>query len=87
MKETFSAWSVLGLHNEGKQFSGWLSELRAAAMTSEKLVAEAEDSSGTQRKGECPASRYQATASKDREDFVCAVVSVVFGVCNSVRLP
>lgn len=54
MKETFSAWSVLGLHNEGKQFSGWLSELRAAAMTSEKLVAEAEDSSGTQRKGERP---------------------------------
>jgi hypothetical protein len=31
-------------------------------------------------------SRYQVTASKDWEDFMCAVVTVIFGVCNSVRL-
>jgi hypothetical protein len=57
-------------------------------MRSEKLVAKAEDSSGTQRNGGTSAvgSRYQATASEDREDFVYAVVSLVFGVCNSVRL-
>jgi hypothetical protein len=30
-------------------------------------------------------SRYQATASED-EDFMCAVITVNFGVCNSVRL-
>jgi hypothetical protein len=29
-------------------------------------------------------SHYQATASKDYEDFMCAVVTVTFGVCNSV---
>jgi hypothetical protein len=28
----------------------------------------------------------QATASEDQEDFMCAVVTVIFGVCNSVRL-
>jgi hypothetical protein len=31
-------------------------------------------------------SSYQATASEDREDFMCAAVTVIFGVCNSVRL-
>jgi hypothetical protein len=31
-------------------------------------------------------NRYQATASEDREDFMCVVVTVIFGVCNSVRL-
>jgi hypothetical protein len=25
-------------------------------------------------------------SSEDREDFMCAVVTVIFGVCNSVRL-
>jgi hypothetical protein len=30
---------------------GWLSSLRPAVVRSEKLVAEAEDCSGTQRKG------------------------------------
>jgi hypothetical protein len=24
--------------------------------------------------------------TEDREDFMCAVVTVIFGVCNSVRL-
>jgi hypothetical protein len=40
MEETFSVLSVPGLYNEGD-----------AVMRSEKLVAEAGDSSGTQRKG------------------------------------
>jgi hypothetical protein len=31
-------------------------------------------------------SRYQAKASEDIEDFMCAVVTVIFVVCNSVRL-
>jgi hypothetical protein len=31
-------------------------------------------------------SRYQATPSEDWEDFMCAVVTVIFGVCNSVTL-
>jgi hypothetical protein len=33
--------------------------------------------------------RYQATTGEDIanwEDFTCAVVTVIFGVCNSVRL-
>jgi hypothetical protein len=47
---------------------------------SEKLTAEAGGNLGTQRKGNV---RYQATAS---EDFMCAVVTVIFGVRNSVRL-
>jgi hypothetical protein len=28
---------------------------------------------------------YQETSNEDREDFMCAVVTVIFGVCNSVR--
>jgi hypothetical protein len=31
-------------------------------------------------------NRYQATASEDWEVFMCAAVTVIFGVCNSVRL-
>jgi hypothetical protein len=30
--------------------------------------------------------RYQATTSEDIEDFMCAVVTVIFRVCKSVRL-
>jgi hypothetical protein len=33
--------------------------------------------------------RHQATTGEDIancEDFMCAVVTVIFGVCNSVRL-
>jgi hypothetical protein len=32
-------------------------------------------------------SLYQARASEDREDFMYAVVTVIFGVCKSVILP
>jgi hypothetical protein len=31
-------------------------------------------------------NRYRTTAREDWEDFMCAVVTVNFGVCNSVRL-
>jgi hypothetical protein len=49
--------------------------------SSEKMVAEAEES-----RTSAVGSRYQATASEASEDFMCAVVTVIFGVCNSVRL-
>jgi hypothetical protein len=50
-------------------------------------VAEAGDRSGTQSKGTSAfGSRYQATAREDCEDFMCAVGTVIFGMCNSVRL-
>jgi hypothetical protein len=46
--------------------------LRVTVVRSEKLVTEAGDTEGTQRKGTSAAgSRYQATAS---EDFMSAVV-------------
>jgi hypothetical protein len=31
-------------------------------------------------------SRYQATARGDYENFMRAVITVIFGVCNSVKL-
>jgi hypothetical protein len=44
-----------------------LSHLRAAVVRSEKHVAEAGDSSGTQRKGTSTVGgRYQATVSEDK---------------------
>jgi hypothetical protein len=50
-------------------------------------VAEAGDSSGTQSKGtSAVGSRYRSTAREDCEDFMYAVVTVTFGVHNSVRL-
>jgi hypothetical protein len=49
---------------------------------SEKLVAEAGESSGTS----AVESRYQATASEDWEDFLCALVTVIYGVYSSVRM-
>jgi hypothetical protein len=43
-----------------------MSQLRAVIVGSEKLLAEAGDSSGNQRKGNVAIeSRYQATASED----------------------
>jgi hypothetical protein len=29
-------------------------------------------------------NHYQATASKDSEDFMCAVAIAIFGVCNTI---
>jgi hypothetical protein len=50
---------------------------------SEKLVAVAWEISGIQRKGNVSCgSHYQATASEDLEEFICTVVTVIFGVCN-----
>jgi hypothetical protein len=47
------------------------------------MVAEAGESSGTQRKGNVQRwNRYQATASEDWEDFKYAVVTAIFGVCE-----
>jgi hypothetical protein len=48
----------------------------------QKLVAEEYRGRVTSAVG----SRYQATASEDREYFMCAIVTVIFKVCNSVRL-
>jgi hypothetical protein len=31
-------------------------------------------------------NRYQETTSEDCEDFMCAVVTIIFRECNSVRL-
>jgi hypothetical protein len=31
-------------------------------------------------------SRYQEMSSEDRDEFMCAVLPVIFGLCNSVRL-
>jgi hypothetical protein len=78
MEETFSVWSVPRIYNEDCQ-------LRVVVVRSEKLLAEAEDSSGNERKYTV-VSRYHATTSYDCEDFVCAVATVIFRVCNSVRL-
>jgi hypothetical protein len=65
--------------------SCWSSRLRVAVVRSEQLVAEAGGSLGTQRKGmSAVGSRYQATASEDWEDFMCAVVTVIFGMCETV---
>jgi hypothetical protein len=30
-------------------------------------------------------SRYQTMDSEDSEDFICAVVTMIFGVCTSLR--
>jgi hypothetical protein len=62
------------------------SQFKTAVVRS-KVLAEAAKSSGTRREGtSAVGSRYQATASENSEDFMCAVVTVIFGVCNSVRL-
>jgi hypothetical protein len=47
---------------------------------SEKLVAEARGQFGKPRRSGTTAvgSRYQVTASVDREDFTCAAVTVIF---------
>jgi hypothetical protein len=55
-----------------------------AAVRSEKLVAEARDTSGTQRKGNVHlGNRYQATDAEDIEDFIFAVIC---SVCRSVTV-
>jgi hypothetical protein len=38
------------------------------------------------RRGTSTVGNYQATAHEDCEDFMCAAVTVIFGVHNSVRL-
>jgi hypothetical protein len=59
----------------------WSNELVVRQSSAGKnLSKEAEDVIGI---------RYQAVTGEDianREDFLCAVVTVIFGVCNSVRL-
>jgi hypothetical protein len=53
----------------------------------EKLVAECGESSGTQWKRNVRfRSRYQATSSEDSEHIKCAVITLIFEVCNLVRL-
>jgi hypothetical protein len=54
---------------------------------SEKLVGETRGQFGNAEEGERPPCE---AATKQRlmktEDFMCAIVTVMFGVCNSVRL-
>jgi hypothetical protein len=58
-----------------------LSQLRDAVVRSEKLVAEAGDSTGTQGKGMSVVERrYQATVSEDWEESLCAVATVIWSV-------
>jgi hypothetical protein len=64
-----------------------LSALKVAVSGSEKLVAEATEVREPRRKGtSAVGSRSQATTTEDWEDFMCAVVTVVCGVCKSARL-
>jgi hypothetical protein len=52
-------------------------------MRSEKVVDEVRDSSGTQRKRTLTfESRYEATTSEDLEEFMCAVMTVIFRVTH-----
>jgi hypothetical protein len=62
--------------------------LRVAVVRSEKLVSEAGDSSGTKRKGEHPPSEAitKQQPAKTEKCSCFAVVTVIFGMCNSVRL-
>jgi hypothetical protein len=64
-------------------WTGLDSQLRVAVARSEKLVVR----EPRERETFAVGRRYQATASEDREDFICSVVTVIFGVRNSVRLP
>jgi hypothetical protein len=76
MEETFSVRSVPVPYIE-----------RVAVLRSEKLVPVARDSwEPRERRTSVVGSRYYATTSVDREDFMYVVVTVTFGVCNSVRL-
>jgi hypothetical protein len=64
-----------------------LSQLRAAVVRCEKLVAEVEGSWEARARGiSALGSHYQATAIEDSEDFMCVIVTVIFGMCNSVKL-
>jgi hypothetical protein len=54
---------------------------------SEKLLADAGDSLGTQRKGNVHRLKLlPSNGCKDWEDTMCAVVAVIFKVCNPMRL-
>jgi hypothetical protein len=62
-----------------------LSQLRVAAVRSEKLVAEAWGQFGNPEEG--VRQSLEAATKKQlvkTEDFMRAVVTVIFGVCNSV---
>jgi hypothetical protein len=54
----------------------------------EKLVAEARGIVREPRGMEMSAvgSRYRATTREDWEDFMCAAVTMIFGMWNSVRI-
>jgi hypothetical protein len=84
-KTNWSAVNRQSQSNSDFDFWFWLDQLRVADVRREKLVAEVEESSGNPEEGATSAvgSRYQGMSSKDWEDFMCAVVPVVFGVCNS----
>jgi hypothetical protein len=56
-----------------------LSQLRVAVVRRENLAAEAGEAEGG-RGTLTIENRYQATASVDLEDFMCAVVTLIFVV-------
>jgi hypothetical protein len=59
-------WLAVNRHSWNNSESCWLSRLGAAVVRSEKLIAEAGENLGTQRKGNVHRwSRYQATANED----------------------
>jgi hypothetical protein len=65
-----------------------LSQLRVITVVRiEKLIAEIGTFQKSRGRGTSTVgSHYQATASEDCEARMCAVVTVIFGLCNSVRL-
>jgi hypothetical protein len=76
--ESVSQWRV---HWWFSQSTVVVQSLLAVTVTSTVIVREPRGR-GTSAVG----SRYQATANENWEDFMYAVVRVIFGVCNSLRL-
>jgi hypothetical protein len=86
MEEVFSGRSVPELYKEDQNFSCWLCwELLLCEVASWCLrpgLVRKPRGRGTFAVG----SRYQAKANGVRGDFLCPVITVFLGVCNSVTL-
>jgi hypothetical protein len=80
-------WLAVNHQSSNKFHFELLSQLTVPVVRNEKLVAEAGDSLGNPEEGE---RRSLEAVTKEQlvktEDLMCAVVTVIFGVCTSVRL-
>jgi hypothetical protein len=75
-------------YKTGTSSSVELVESQVTVVKSEKLVAKARESSGTQRKGSVHSWKPLSSNNQGRlKNFMCVVVTVIFRVCSSVRLP